>query len=85
MPYKFKDDGSHIVKPFQRKLYFIIGCLIIGRAALDLYMIRTLDVMDCLNIILGCVLIWGVNRNGFYKIARWYMERKIRRFDNKWR
>ena len=83
MPYNFKDNGSHIVKPFQRKLYFIIGCLIIGRAGLDLVLTHNLDVMDGLNIILGLVLIWGVNLNGFYKIARWYMEWKLRRNDNK--
>ena len=82
-PYNFKDNGSHIVKPLQRKLYFIIGCLIIGRAVLDLYLVNHLDVMDYLNILLGCVLIWGVNFNGFYKVARKYMEWKLKHDDNK--
>lgn len=83
MPYHFKDNGSHIVKPLQRKLYFIIGCLIIGRAVLDLYLLNKIDVMDYLNIILGSVLIWGVNFNGFYKVARWYMEWKLKHSDNR--
>jgi len=83
MPYNFKDNGSHIVKPLQRKLYFIIGCLIICRAALDLYLVNRLDIMDYLNIILGVVLIWGVNFNGFYKVARKYMEWKLKHNDNR--
>ena len=83
MPYNFKDNGSHIIKPLQRKLYFIIGCLIVGRAAMDLLLFDKMDIMDYLNIILGLVLIWGVNFNGFYRVARWYMEWKLKHNDNR--
>lgn len=80
---KWKDDGSHVIKPFQRKMYFIIGCLIIGRAVLDWVLTKYLDSMDYLNIILGLVLIWGINLNGFYKLARRYMEWKLSRNGNR--
>ena len=85
MPYKFKDDGSHIIKPFQKKIYLIIGSLIVGRAFLDLFLVGGIDVMDILNIILGLFMIWGIQFNGFYKIARRYAEWKLKQQDNKWR
>ena len=85
MPYKFKDDGSHIIKPFTRKIYFIIGCLTIARPVIGLIISGEIDFLGVMNIALGVLLIWGVNKNGFYKLARWYKERQLRKFDNKWR
>lgn len=84
-PYKFKDDGGHVIKPKLRKIYFIIGCLIMLRPLVSFVLFGTIDVIDWFNLVLGGVMIWGINFNGFYKIARWYMERKLRRFDNSWR
>ena len=84
MPYKFKDDGSHIIKPFQRKIYFIIAVIFISQPILNYLLFDYVDVMQLVSASLAGFMIWGVNKNGFYKIARWYMERKIRKFDNKW-
>jgi len=82
---KWKDEGSHIIKPFQRKIYLIIGCLIILRPVVFFVLFRQLDVLDIMNIVLGSFLIWGIQLNGFYKIIRWYAERQMKRWDNKWR
>ena len=85
MPYKFKDDGSHIIKPFARKIYFIIGCLTIARPVVSFILFGEAGLMDYLNVVLGVFMIWGINKNGIYKILRWYKERQIRKFDNDWR
>ena len=85
MPYKFKDDGSHVIKPLQRKIIFITGSLMIARPFVTWYLFREVDFIDGLNVAMGIIFIWGVNLNGFYKLARWYMEKKIKDFDNKWR
>lgn len=82
---KWKDEGSHIIKPFQRRLYFIIALVIISRSFVDLFILGSMDWMDYLNIGLGAFMIWGINRNGFYKIARRYAEYVVRKKDNKWR
>lgn len=85
MPYKFKDDGSHIIKPIQRKIYFIIGIIFISQPIVNYILFNEINVMQIITAILSSFMIWGVNKNGFYKIARWYMEKRIRKFDNKWR
>ena len=85
MPYKFKDDGSHIIKPFARKIYFIIGCLTIARPVVSFILFGQVGIMEYLNIVLGSFMIWGIKKNGIYKILRWYAERKLRKFDNHWR
>lgn len=85
MPYKFKDDGSNIIKPFQKKIYLIIGLIFISQPIFNYILFSEINIMQIITALLSVFMIWGVNKNGFYKIARWYMERKIRRFDNKWR
>ena len=85
MPYKFKDDGSHIIKPFARKIYFIIGCLTIARPFVSYILFGQIGFIEYLNIVLGVFMIWGINKNGIYKILRGYKERQLRRFDNDWR
>ena len=85
MPFKFKDYGSHIIKPFQRKLYLIIGCLLISRPIISFLSYRSVDYVDIVWGISGALLIWGVKFNGFYKLARlyaeWNLKRKGNRFD----
>lgn len=76
---KWKDDGSHIIKPFQRKLYFIIGCIFLIRPVISIIAYHSLDFGDMLWGGSGILLIWGVKFNGFYKIARLYTEWKIRK------
>ena len=85
MPYKFKDDGSHIIKPRMRKIYFIIGCLTVLRPIVNYFTLGQITIMDYLTFGLGVFMIWGINKNGLYKIARWCKERQLRKFDNKWR
>ena len=84
-PYKFKDDGSHIISPLQRKIYFIIGIIFISHPIINYFVLDIIDPMTIIAAGLAGVMIWGINRNGFYKIVRWYMERKLRQSDNKWR
>ena len=83
MPYKFKDDGSHIIKQFQRKIYFIIGILITIRPIFNYILFRENDFLDWLGIPFGLLLIWGINKNGFYKIIRKITEWKMKNKDNK--
>lgn len=80
---KWKDDGSHVIKPLQRKLYFIIGCLIIVKSFTPFILYRTYDFIDVFQLGCGLLLIWGVNLNGFYKFARIYTEWKLKSKDNK--
>ena len=82
MPYKFKDDGSHIIKPLQRKLYLIIGLILIVRPVISVIQFHSIDYIDVVWGIGGLVTIWGVKFNGFYKLARLYAEWKLRK-DNK--
>ena len=80
---KWKDDGSHIIKPFQRKIYLIIGGLIMARPVITYYITGTIDVMDVINFFLGALMIWGVRFNGFYKLAKMYAEWNLKRKDNR--
>ena len=76
---KWKDDGSHILKPLQRKLYIIIGFILISRPVLSIIQFHTFDYVDIMWGFCGVTLIWGVKFNGFYKLARLYAEWKIRK------
>lgn len=79
---KWKDDGSHIIKPLQRKLYLIIGCIFVIRPIISVLIYHSLDFGDILWGGSGLFLIWGIKFNGIYKIARLYAEWKLRK-DNK--
>ena len=79
---KWKDDGSHIIKPLQRKLYIIIGCIFVVRPIISVTVYHSLDFGDILWGGSGLFLIWGIKFNGIYKIARLYAELKLRK-DNK--
>ena len=80
---KWKDDGSSFIKPLQRKLYFIIGCLIAARPLIFFLIGSDVTIFDIINGGLGILLIWGVNFNGFYKLARRYMEWRLKHKDNR--
>lgn len=85
MPYQFKDNGSDIIKPFARRIYLIVGILMLIRTPIDYFLLGQLDYTDILNPPLAIFMLWGVNKNGFYKIARWNAERQLKKRDNKWR
>ena len=85
MPYNFKDNGSHIIKPLQRKIYFTIGMLFVSHPIISFLVFGQIDTMQIIDAILGGFMIWGVNFNGFYRLARRYAEWQIKKKDNKWR
>lgn len=82
---KWKDDGSYIIKPWQRKIYFIVSILLIIRLPFFYFATGKVYDADILDFVLGFVFLWGINFNGFYKIIRRYAEWQLKKRDNKWR
>ena len=84
MNYKFKNDGSGSLPPKQRKLYTIIGCLMVSSAGL-LTIIFGFTFGNIVQLLCGLTIIWGIRFNGFYKVFRWYAEYQLKKKDNLWR
>ena len=83
MPYKFKDDGSDLISPLKRKLYMIISGLLIIRPIISLLLFHYIDLADAYWFSIGLFLVWAIQFNGFYKIARRYAEWNLKRKGNK--
>lgn len=82
---KWKDDGSDLIKPRQRKLYFLLSMLFITKPLIFFILKYPIDGFDLFGSFMGFVLMWGTNFNGFYKISRKITEWDMKRRDNKWR
>lgn len=76
---KFKDDGSNLINPLQRKIYFVVSILLISKPIVDYIFVQRISFLDIVDPILGVFWIWAINKNGMYKILRWYAEQQIKK------
>lgn len=85
MPYKFKNDGSGLINPRMRKIYLIIAGIMIAQGITMIAYNHHIKFGDLLSIGSGLFLFWGIQYQGFYKLARFIAEWNMRRRDNPWR
>lgn len=81
--HKFKNDGSGMIPEKTRKLYLITTIALLIFVVVKDIIIAKIYVLDIVSIALGVCVLWGIQFNGAYKIARKIMEWKLTRKDNK--